>query len=153
MRDTPRSLGTLIGPWSAMISLTALCVSRLIVGLGEGVAPPSATAVIAKAVPLQGRSRAVTLAFGGLDVGSFVGLLIAPPIILKFGWPSVFYSFAVLGFIWCFYWAKYHPETHNKTVLNSSSPPNQNQPRGKMPWGAFMKSKAVSFFFLSPSPL
>lgn len=99
------SFGTLIAPACANFSFTALLVSRFLVGLGEGVAPSAATGVLAKGVPGSQRSKAVTATFGGLDVGSLSGLIIAPPIILFLGgWPAVFYLFGILGFIWGAWW-------------------------------------------------
>ena len=101
------SFGTLIAPACANFSFTALLVSRFLVGLGEGVAPSAATGVLAKGVPGSQRSKAVTATFGGLDVGSLSGLIIAPPIILFLGgWPAVFYLFGVLGFIWGAWWGE-----------------------------------------------
>ena len=95
------SFGTLIAPACANFSFTALLVSRFLVGLGEGVAPSAATGVLAKGVPGSQRSAATTATFGGLDVGSLSGLIVAPPIILFLGgWPAVFYLFGALGFIW-----------------------------------------------------
>ena len=35
--------------------------------------------------------------FGGLHVGSLLGLFVAPPLIERFGWPTVFYAFGILG--------------------------------------------------------
>ncbi len=35
--------------------------------------------------------------FGGLHVGSLLGLFVAPPLIERFGWPTVFYAFGFLG--------------------------------------------------------
>jgi ACS family sodium-dependent inorganic phosphate cotransporter len=45
------SLGTLIAPPAAKLGLLALCATRLFVGLGEGLAPSSATNVMARIVP------------------------------------------------------------------------------------------------------
>lgn len=52
----------------------------------------------------------MTTVFGGLDVGSAVGLLLCGPLIHWFGWQSVFYLFAVLGFVWCLLWPLCKPE-------------------------------------------
>jgi MFS family permease len=79
------------------------------VGLGEGFAPSAATSVLAWQVPSTERSRAVTTVWGGLDVGSAVGLLLSGPLIRMYGWPSVFYLFAVLGGIWCLLWPLVRP--------------------------------------------
>jgi MFS family permease len=56
------------------------------------------------------RARAVTTVFGGLDVGSAVGLLLCGPLIHWFGWQSVFYLFALLGLVWCLAWPLFKPE-------------------------------------------
>eukprot|EP00898_Chlorokybus_atmophyticus_P003947 jgi/Chlat1/4553/Chrsp29S08897 len=85
-------------------AIPLLCLSRVLVGLGEGVSPPSAIDIIAKSVPNSERSRATTATFSGLNVGSVVGLLIAPACIELFGWESVFYGFAFLGIAWSLAW-------------------------------------------------
>lgn len=104
------SFGTLIAPPAAQFSLVALCATRVLVGLGEGFAPSAAVSVLAKLVPSTERARAVTTVWGGLDVGSAVGLLLCGPLIRMFGWPSVFYLFAVLGLAWAAMWPLVEPE-------------------------------------------
>ena len=56
------------------------------------------------------RSTAVTTVFGALDVGSAMGLLVCPPLIRMFGWPSVFTIFAIVGLVWCSIWPTLKPE-------------------------------------------
>lgn len=73
-------------------------------GLGEGFAPSAVTHVMATLVPASERSRAVSYVFGGLDLGSVIGLLLCGPLIAKFGWPSVFYVFGTLGLAWGVVW-------------------------------------------------
>ncbi|KIZ04724.1 putative anion transporter 6 [Monoraphidium neglectum] len=110
------SFGTLIAPPAAHLGLWALCASRVLVGLGEGFAPSAATSVLARQVPSTERSRAVTTVWGGLDVGSAVGLLLSGPLIRLYGWPSVFYLFAVLGGVWCLFWPMFQPELEDPAV-------------------------------------
>jgi len=134
------SFGTLIAPWCAALGMPWLLASRFLVGLGEGVAPSAATGVLAKGVPPSQRSRAVTTAFGGLDVGSLTGLLIAPPIIFYLGgWAAVFYLFGVLGFIWGAWWFA--------AYMNDSSTDRKEEATAgakkglSIPWGAFVRNK------------
>ncbi|XP_008795831.1 probable anion transporter 6, chloroplastic [Phoenix dactylifera] len=94
------SLATILVPFVAGF-MPGLVLSRILVGVGEGVSPSAATDLIARSIPLQERSRAVAVVFGGLSVGSILGLLLAPSIIQNFGWESVFYIFGFLGIIWC----------------------------------------------------
>ena len=58
----------------------------------------------------------MTTVFGGLDVGSAVGLLLCGPLIRLYGWPIVFYAFAVLGLVWCLFWPLVKPEQADPKV-------------------------------------
>lgn len=111
------SLGTLLGPPAAAVALPVLCASRLLVGLGEGVAPSAATALCVQFVPQRERARAVSVVWGGLDLGSVIGLLIAPVLIAWAGWQSVFYVFAALGFAWCAAWPAAQPHSSAAVAL------------------------------------
>ena len=75
-------------------------------GLGEGVAPSSATDIVSRVIDPKERSRAISFIFGGLHVGSLLGLLVAPAIIQNFGWPSVFYLFGGVGVAWTWWWER-----------------------------------------------
>jgi MFS transporter, ACS family, solute carrier family 17 (sodium-dependent inorganic phosphate cotransporter), other len=57
--------------------------------MGEAVAPSSTTDMIARTIATEERSRAIAFSFGGLHVGSLLGLLLAPFMIEHLGWPSV----------------------------------------------------------------
>jgi ACS family sodium-dependent inorganic phosphate cotransporter len=64
----------------------------------------------------------VTAVFGSLDVGSVIGLLVCGPLIRSFGWPSVFYLFALLGLLWCLAWPLLKPEEADTSVPYSAPP-------------------------------
>ncbi|PNW71660.1 hypothetical protein CHLRE_16g663600v5 [Chlamydomonas reinhardtii] len=121
------SFGTLIAPPAAQTSLLALCATRVLVGLGEGFAPSAATAVLAKLVPSTERSRAVAAVWGGLDVGSAVGLLLCGPLIRMFGWPSVFYLFAVLGLVWVAAWPLVQPDKMDPDMIAENKKKEQER--------------------------
>ena len=74
------SLGTAALPVSAS-AIPALCLSRALVGLGEGLAPPSSTDLIARTIPNSERTAAVAQTFSGLHIGSIIALLAGPAII------------------------------------------------------------------------
>lgn len=160
------SLATLIAPPAAHMGLLPLCASRVLVGLGEGVAPSAATTVLARLMPPNERSRAVSMVWGGLDVGSAVGLLLSGPLIRCYGWPSVFYLFAVLGLLWCAAWPLVKPDKVSESTvakqqavvdaLGSIDEPAEIKPPEKLaqlqvgegdalqvPWGAFFRSPPV----------
>ncbi|CAA0819939.1 Probable anion transporter 6- chloroplastic [Striga hermonthica] len=67
------SLATALVPIVAGF-MPGLIFSRILVGIGEGVSPSAATDMIAMSIPIEERSRAVAFVFGGLSVGSVLGL-------------------------------------------------------------------------------
>uniref|UniRef100_A0ACD5YC60 Uncharacterized protein n=1 Tax=Avena sativa TaxID=4498 RepID=A0ACD5YC60_AVESA len=159
------SLSTAVIPAVAGF-MPGLVLSRILVGIGEGVSPSAATDLIARTIPIQERSRAVAVVFGGLSFGSVLGYLFAPPIIQNLGWESVFYIFGLLGVIWCigFESIKELQSSDNEDTLNleqtstgsngiisspvslKSSDTSLEEMKDSIkdvPWREFFKSKAV----------
>lgn len=60
--------------------------------------------------------------FGGLDVGSAVGLVLCGPIIKHLGWPSVFYLFAFLGVLWTLLFPRLNPDEPDLLVPSELQP-------------------------------
>eukprot|EP00963_Diacronema_lutheri_P002341 scaffold155_cov347-Pavlova_lutheri.AAC.20 len=128
------SFGTMIAPLAAYSSLWALCLTRVLVGLGEGLAPASAVGLMAERVPQKERARAVSLVFGGMDAGSVIGLLLAPLLIRYFGWTSVFYMFGLLGFIWCSWWILTRTDELGKQEQLCEAADLPNKMSKEVPW-------------------
>ncbi|KAM3714203.1 hypothetical protein ACB098_01G316800 [Castanea mollissima] len=149
------SLATALVPLLAGF-MPGLILSRILVGIGEGVSPSAATDLIARTIPLEERSRAVGFVFGGLSVGSVAGLLLAPPIIQNIGWGSVFYIFGLLGLAWFlgFQFLKegnasftaepisWSPST-SRTQTENSSLRELGGSLKEVPWKSFFQSQAV----------
>jgi len=91
---------TALLPLAASTGVPGLCASRALVGLGEAVAPAAAIDLVARSMPPGERSRATSFVFGGLHLGSVLGLLAAPALIHAAGWRSVFVVFGGLGLVW-----------------------------------------------------
>lgn len=146
-------------------ALPLLLLCRAAVGAGEGLAPSSATDMIARATPPAERARTVSFVFGGLHAGSLVGLLAAPPLIDALGWRAVFYGFGGVGLLWCLWWrqvlegvARDEPRTRAKLAhaadeitnddgsTSSASPSSSSSSEGeagdaeRVPWRAFLRS-------------
>lgn len=73
---------------------------RVLVGLGEGVVPSAATDIIARSVSVSERSRAVGFVFSGFNIGSVLGLGVAPLLIEATNWRMVFALFGTCGLAW-----------------------------------------------------
>uniref|UniRef100_A0A1B6KV19 Putative inorganic phosphate cotransporter n=1 Tax=Graphocephala atropunctata TaxID=36148 RepID=A0A1B6KV19_9HEMI len=82
-----------------------LCLSRVVLGLGQGILLPSVHTHLAKWTPLEERNRTIGFVLGGSTVGTIVtmpiaGYLAASP----WGWPSIFYSTGLCGVLWAVVW-------------------------------------------------
>jgi ACS family sodium-dependent inorganic phosphate cotransporter len=154
-----------VGLWSAATAavplmagtVPGLFMSRAAVGLGESVAPSSATDMVARVISKEERSRAMSFIFGGLPLGSLLGLLVAPHLIENFGWATVFYAFGGLGFLWAV-WFEYiqsriaitDPETAAKLsgVARTSSAAVGSaaaaaEDEEAVPWRGFLRNRPV----------
>ncbi|XP_058757928.1 probable anion transporter 6, chloroplastic isoform X1 [Vicia villosa] len=148
------SLATALVPFLAGY-LPGLLLTRILVGIGEGVSPSAATDLIARSIPLEERSRAVAFVFGGLSVGSVLGLLFAPPLIQNLGWESVFYLFGLLGVAWFLGFQfledgetqlapkSFSSAQGNTTQSWQTSLTEMNSSLKEVPWKAFFRSRAV----------
>ncbi|KAL3535926.1 hypothetical protein ACH5RR_004387 [Cinchona calisaya] len=149
------SLATALVPFLAGY-MPGLVASRILVGVGEGVSPSAATDLIARSIPLEERSRAVSFVFGGLSFGSVLGLLLAPPLIQSYGWESVFLIFGLLGIAWflSFQFVKDGQssagdasmlglQSLSKNISLNWSLEELGGSLKDVPWNAFFESKAV----------
>jgi ACS family sodium-dependent inorganic phosphate cotransporter len=98
------SLATFLTPICAALSFPLLLGARVLLGVGEGVNFPAIHSLAARWVPAHERARALALSYTGIFLGAIVALLGSPPLILKYGWPSVFYASGALGALWIIAW-------------------------------------------------
>jgi ACS family hexuronate transporter-like MFS transporter len=95
-----------------------LAMSRLLLGIGEGGAFPSATRAVAEWFPVHERSTAM----GIINAGSAVGGIVAPPLIAlvltNYDWRAVFFVTAAIGVAWTMWWWHdyYAPEHHDEEI-------------------------------------
>ena len=98
------SIFTVLTPSAAYVSFSALIVARIMLGVGEAAAFPSAYNLIHRWMPVRERSRSVGGLSAAASIGTVATLLTAGLIIERFGWPSVFYLFGSMRFVWVLIW-------------------------------------------------
>jgi len=100
------SLFTLLTPPAASLGITALLLSRILMGAGEAVAIPSVYSLVGRWMPHQERSRAIALNSSFYSLGTVFAILVTPIIVQYYGWQWSFYLFSLVGFVWWLFWQK-----------------------------------------------
>lgn len=85
-------------------SVTGFGLARLGLGLGEAGNYPAAMKAVAEWFPKKERGLATGIFNAGTSVGVIVALLIAPWILVNYGWQSVFWITGAVGFVWLIFW-------------------------------------------------
>lgn len=93
------SLSTLFTPLVAS-SVYLLVLSRVLLGLGEGLGLPTIFHIFAHTIPVEERSRA----FGYLVASGSIGQTFAAILCPHLRWQLSFYIFGVMGIIWVLLW-------------------------------------------------
>jgi len=144
------SLATFVTPLGAAVSLPLLLGARVALGVGEGVNFPAIHSLAARWAPAHERSRALALNYTGIFLGTIVALLASPPLILRYGWPVVFYISGALGGVWLIAWAIKAGDGPENTRgvdpaelgLILADRPVLERPQG-LPWVTILREKAV----------
>ncbi len=85
-------------------NVTGFGLARLGLGLGEAGNYPAAMKAVAEWFPKKERGLATGIFNAGTSVGVIVALLIAPWILVNYGWQSVFWITGAVGFVWLIFW-------------------------------------------------
>ena len=134
------SLFTIITPIAAAGGMAALLVTRVLMGVGEGVTFPSIYAMFGRWIPLTERSRAIGILFSTIPLGSVFALLATPWIVSHFGWEVAFYAFGAVGFVWWAVWQRnatptpeQHPRMTQAELADIRGADYQDTPGGPPP--------------------
>lgn len=109
------SVFTLLTPPAAAVSITALLVARIGMGLGEASMFPGAYELFGRWVPAEERARAAARMLSGIPLGTVIGLVGSGWLVTHYGWPSAFYVFGALGLVWSLVWYR---SIHNAPGLD-----------------------------------
>ncbi len=141
--------------WSVATLLTGLAnglimllLLRLLLGLGESTAFPSASKALASEVPVSqlGLANGV-LSFGYL-VGPAIGTYLGGMLMASLGWRPVFVLFGILSLLWLWPWLRtpHRPEVKT-TVVSGDIPSFARILRQRGLWGASLGHFASNYNF------
>ncbi|HME13383.1 MAG TPA: MFS transporter [Candidatus Acidoferrum sp.] len=91
-------------------SFAALLAVRVMLGMGESVAYPSYSKIIAGHFPENRRGFANSMVSAGLYLGPAVGLLLGGPLIAQLGWRPFFLLLGFGSLLWLVPWLAWMPD-------------------------------------------
>jgi len=109
--DVRHVLGAGLVVWATATVLTGLATTftellalRILLGVGESVAYPCNSKLLAQRAPEHERGRANGLVAAGQALGPTFGTLVGGLVMARFGWRSAFIAFGLISLIWLLPW-------------------------------------------------
>jgi ACS family D-galactonate transporter-like MFS transporter len=109
-------------------SFEALLVLRILLGLGESVAYPVYSKVIAEQFPIEQRGLPNAMIDAGCKIGPAIGTLVGGLLVARFGWRVMFFALGFGGLLWLVPWSIWAPRGHSAATID-------RQARGEMDQG------------------
>src|SRR5207237_1170678 len=133
---------------AAFTPAVLLLAMRFILGIGESVALPCGSKILAKNLPEHRRGFASGALMSALKFGNAAGTLGAGVLMAKFGWRPVFIAIGLLSLVWLPAWAKWQPgEAPIITRAVASSPAYAQIFRQKSFWCTTAVQFCCNYFF------
>jgi MFS transporter, ACS family, D-galactonate transporter len=132
--------------WSVATSVTglthgfgALLALRLLLGVGESVAYPAYSNIIARTLPETHRGLANALVDAGSKCGPAIGTLIGGLVIDRYGWRFLFIALGLGSLAWLPPWFIWGPRTEKIDPAHRENSPGLLEILGKRDaWGTFL---------------
>jgi MFS transporter, ACS family, D-galactonate transporter len=141
--------------WSAATAATglihgfvALMVLRLILGIGESVAYPSYSKILARHFPEYHRGLANALIDAGSKCGPAIGTLLGGVLMATYGWRPFFIVLGVVSLLWLIPWIRFMPGGDGHFTQTGLKAPGIGQIlRQRSAWGSFGGLFCTNYFW------
>ena len=151
--------------WSAATAATGLIRTfamlfglRLLLGMGESVAFPSYSKIIALNIPEEHRGIANSAVAAGMVLGPGLGMLLGGMLMGRFGWRPFFIVLGLASLLWLIPWVRWMPEATEPARLDtdaSGAPSLAEFLRLRSAWGSCLGlfcGNYVNYFLITWLP-
>jgi len=149
--------------WSAATAVTGLVRTfsmlfalRLLLGIGESVAYPSYSKIIALNFPEEHRGLANSVISAGLVLGPGMGMLVGGTLMGRFGWRPVFLVLGLVSLLWLVPWIKWMPKARASSTPGTTGAPSLAEfLRLRSAWGScvgLFSANYVGYFLITWLP-
>ncbi|MFN8009088.1 MAG: MFS transporter [Terriglobia bacterium] len=131
----------------------ALLILRVLLGLGESVAYPVYSKVIAEQFPISQRGLPNALIDAGAKVGPAVGILVGGLIAARYGWRMMFWALGVASLLWLIPWCVWAPRRQSKDRIQMPSGSQHPSPgmgeicKLRDAWGTFIGNFCANYAY------
>ena len=140
--------------WSAATASTgvvrtfaALLAIRVVLGVGESVAYPAYSKIIASHFAERQRGVANSVIGAGQTLGPALGILFGGALVARFGWRPFFIVLGVVSLLWLPPWLKWMPRTPTCGVLHVKQGPGLLEiVRKRSAWGSWIGHFCSNYF-------
>jgi ACS family D-galactonate transporter-like MFS transporter len=140
--------------WSAATAVTgllhgfaALLTIRVILGVGESIAFPSYSKIIATHFDKSRRGSANSLIIAGLALGPALGMLVGGTVVGRFGWRPFFLALGLMGLLWLAPWWAWMPSGKTPAAASVSGGPGFiHVLTQRSAWGTCLGQAAINYY-------
>jgi MFS transporter, ACS family, D-galactonate transporter len=137
-------------------AFSTLLAVRLMLGIGESVAYPSYSKIIALHFPEEHRGLANSVISAGLTLGPGFGMLMGGMLMARVGWRPFFIGLGLLSLLWLVPWIKWMPEGRSAIEFAARNAPSLPEfLRLRSAWGTCVGlfcSNYVNYFLITWLP-
>lgn len=135
-------------------SFQALLILRVFLGLGESVAYPVYSKIIAEQFPISQRGLPNALIDAGAKVGPAIGTMVGGLIAARYGWRIMFIALGIFSLSWLVPWSLWAPRGRTRTdgnlTITSRSQPSPGILqicRRRDAWGTFIGNFCANYAY------
>ena len=140
--------------WSAATAVTgvlhgfaALLTIRVILGLGESIAFPSYSKILATYFDKSRRGSANSLIIAGLALGPALGMLVGGSAVGRFGWRPFFFALGLIGLLWLAPWLAWMPRRRTLHVASAAGAPGYiHVCAQRSAWGTCLGQASINYY-------
>lgn len=120
----------------------ALFAMRFVFGIGHGMLIPTTSTSVSRHFPARERARAIAVVFSGNQVGLAVGATISAYLMVRLGWPVVFYFLGGVSLLLSLAWFLYFPDKSIGRVSDSSTAISGGNSQ-RVPWSSLLTYRST----------
>ena len=130
--------------------MVSLAVLRMLLGVGESVAFPCYSKIIAAGFPLERRGLPNALLEAGTKLGPAIGTLVGGLLVANYGWRTMFFTLGLGSLLWLIPWSIWAPRPEAgaaRAKASATGPSMLHILRRRDAWGTFIGNFCYTYAY------